>query len=276
MSSLMQQYQKLCSEGRISPKRRKNFLSALRHLAAAYDTTPERLTLTPEVKGTYRNQLKHYLIAQGKSPLAIRNASQEIGQLIRLIDALPQATPIPQVRHWSQPIPHSNATFQAMRATSPYGHQAFLSQSPYFLKLHQWPENIKSQFEVYRVLKRNRLRLPTLNKQIRELQALVGYLSMSGSQRLEKLAPHAIDKLCLKRYADDRQEIVGTPVLSSWDDLFNPKHLESFLTWGAWRIHTPRDAEIRERPPSKPSTMGYHVVKGVPGVVEQKTTILCI
>jgi hypothetical protein len=261
MSSMMQQYEKLCREGLISVKRRKNFLSALRHLAAAFDTTPDRLTLTPEVKGTYRDRLKHYLIAQSKSPLAIRNASQEIGQLIRLIDVLPQAMPIPQVRNSSEPIPRSNATFKAMRETSPYEHQAFLTQSPYFLKMDKWPENIKSQFEVYRALKRNHLRAPTLGKQIRELQALLGYLSMTGSQRLEKLAPHALEKLSLKRYTEDQEEILAAPVLSSWDDLFNIRNLDSFLTWGSWRIHTQKDAEVKERRPSRPSTMGYHVVK---------------
>jgi hypothetical protein len=254
MSSLMQQYQKLCSEEQISPKRQKNFLSALRHLAAAYDTTLDRLTLTPEIKGTYRDQLKRYLMAQGKSALAIRNGSQEIGQLIRLMDALPQATPIPQVRHSSQPIPRSNATFQAMRETSPYGHQAFLSQSPYFLKMDKWPENIKSQFEVYRALKHNRLRMPTLAKQVRGLQALLGYLSMTGAQRLEKLSSHALEKLSLARYTEDREEILAAPVLSSWDDLFNIKHLDSFVTWNAWRVHTRNDAEVKERRPSRPST----------------------
>src|SRR5262245_31700977 len=96
MVSLMQQYEKLCHEGRISDKRRKNFLASLRALAASYGTTPDRLTLTPEVEGTYKDQLKTSLGAQGKSAGAIRNNVQEIGQLIRLIRQLPQAAPLPQ------------------------------------------------------------------------------------------------------------------------------------------------------------------------------------
>jgi hypothetical protein len=262
---VLEVYRRVCTKGLIPHNRQKDVMTALRYLASSYGTTPDLLPLTPEAEMTYRQRLRDYLSAQGKGHSTIRNSIQGIGQYLKAFHQMMQTTPLPPL---PTPIPRSNATIKAMRETSPYGHQAFLTQSPYFLKLDHWPTDIKSRFEVYRLMKKNSLRAPTLAKHIRELQAYVGYLSMTGAQRLEKLPPQARDKLSLKAYKDDLHEILAPPVLSSWDDLFAVGRLDSFITWHAWRIHTPFDAEVKERRPSKPSTMGAHVVKTIAYIAE--------
>jgi hypothetical protein len=248
------------TNGLIPPRRQKDVMTALRYLAASYGTTPDLLPLTPAIETTYRQQLREHLTAQGKGHSTVRNSIQGVGQYLKAVHAILQTPPLSQA---APQVPRSNATFQAMRLTSPYGHQAFLTTSPYFLKVDQWPAAIRTPFKAYQSLKKHQLRQPTLAKQERDMQALVGYLSMTGPQRLEKLPPQALAKLQLSRYADDRAEILETPVLSTWDDLFVEAHLDSFLTWHAWRAHTPSEAAVRERSPSRPTSMSAHVVKDV-------------
>src|SRR5215510_82143 len=100
MSSVMDIYQQLCTEDRFpsaevtDPKRRKqrrdDLKTALRYLAASYDTTPEQLTLTDDLEATCRETLKHYLTAQGKGKSTIRNAGQNITQYLNAYHALQQ------------------------------------------------------------------------------------------------------------------------------------------------------------------------------------------
>jgi hypothetical protein len=260
MPTLMEAYRQVQVQKPFSDTRAKDVMTALRYLAASHDSTPDVLSLTPEVEASYRERLRAHLTTQGKGHSTVRNAIQNVGQCLAKYHEVTQTAPVPV----AEPrVPRSNATFEAMRVTSPYGHQAFLSGTPYFLKVEEWPPAIRQPFEAYKALKKHRLRQPTLDKQTRDFKALVGYLSMTGPQRLEKLPPEALAKLQLPRYADDRAEILGTPVLSTWDDLFVIAHLDSFLTWHAWRAHTPSEASVRERPPSRPTSMGAHVVKDV-------------
>jgi hypothetical protein len=45
--------------------------------------------------------------------------------------------------------------------------------------------------------------------------------------------------------------IVSTPQTTAWNDLFVVAHIKSYVVWSSWRIHTPEDALVHERPPSK-------------------------
>jgi hypothetical protein len=60
-------------------QRQANLNTAIRYLAASYNTTPQRLPLTTEVEAAYRQRLRYTLTARGKGVWTIRNAIQNIG-----------------------------------------------------------------------------------------------------------------------------------------------------------------------------------------------------
>jgi hypothetical protein len=63
-----------------------------------------------------------------------------------------------------------------------------------------------------------------------------------------------------EKFAHDLFSITTPPVLTCWDDVFDLARVQSFLTWHAWRIHTPEEAKILEKAPSRPSTFGNAVL----------------
>lgn len=265
MSTVLEVYQQLCSQALIPPTRQKDVMTALRYLAAAHDSTPDRLPLTRDVESTYKDQLLAYLTGQGKGHSTVRNSIQGVGQFLRAHHQLPQATPIPQTgektMRWA--VAH-----KAMGQASPYKHATWLTSSRYVRHLDQWPADLRAPFERYRRLKKDRLRPATLKGHIFALESHVGYLSMTADERLDHLPAEARKKLGLTRYTDDLETITAPPVLSSWDDLFVLSHVQGFVTWHAWRIHTDADAQVRERPPSKPSTLGKLVADVLTYVAE--------
>ena len=97
------------------------------------------------------------------------------------------------------------------------------------------------------------------------LESFLGYLHLTGKERLLRVHPDTRQKLALKRYDDDREQILTTPTTVAWDDLFILDHIKSFITWHAWRIHTPKQAEDEKRAPSKPSTLGLRVAETMVG-----------
>jgi hypothetical protein len=270
VSTLMDVYHQLCTEDRIPETRRKNFRTTLRYLAESYDSTPDRLALTPEVESTYRDHLRDYLTAQGKHltkqgkpSSAIRNAIQEVGQFLKAYHELTRTPAVPLA-----PLPHErrvryDALLQHMGEASPYKHQTSLIASRYRLTREHWPVEIATGFARFRRVKQGRIRDATMESYVHNLETYLGYLAMTGESRLDHLPPESRRKLALKRYQDDLQTITAPPVLSSWDDLFILDHLKGFITWHAWRIHTPADAQVHERPPSTPSTSGHYVAATV-------------
>jgi hypothetical protein len=237
----------------------ENFLTSLRYLAAAYDGTPDRVPLTPEVEATYEPHMRAYLTAQGKGYYVIRNAVQEVKQFLAAFHALHQTDPIPVVASPAPDVPtppYARVAARDMCDTSPYKHQAWLTKSPYRLHPARWPADIRAHVETYRQMRRASLRASTLGNHLRDLDCYVSYLSLTGEQRLDYLHPDARKKLGLKKYHDDLQAIVTAPASPSWDALFTLGCLESFITWNAWRVQTPAEAKVKERPPSKPSALG--------------------
>jgi Phage integrase family len=256
MSSVLDVYRQLCTEDRLPGKRLKNFRTSVDYLAAAYETTPERLELTPEVEGTYKDRLRTFLTDQGKGKVVIRNTVQEVGQLLRTWQQLPARTSIPQVQA-RQSLKQARAT---VKATSPYGHQAWMSRDFYRLREAHWPADAKAAWAEYRRKVRHQIRRPTLEQRHSYLEAVLGYLRLTPDERLEHLHPSVRRKLMLRRYEDDREEICAAPATEAWADAFAVDNLASFATWHAWRIHTPADAAIEDRPPFKPSHTGIEIL----------------
>jgi hypothetical protein len=248
VSTLFQVYQKLCTEDRIPDKRQKDVLTALRYLAAMHDATPDSLPLTDDLEATYNQDLRTYLTAQGKGQSTIRNTIQGIGQFLRAYHQIPKATPLPQAKDRPK---MGRGTYGVVAKDSPYQHWAWLIQSPYYLPMDQWPPDVRGHVEKYKDLRKDQLRASTLKMQLKAIEAYLGYLRMSGEERLTYLAPESRAKLEMKPYHDDLQAIVSVLPTLAWNDLFKIDHIKSFVVWQSWRIHTPEDAQVLERPPSK-------------------------
>jgi hypothetical protein len=258
VSTLSEVYHRLCTEERFPSKdvtdcqkrqqRQSNLKTSLRYLAAAHDSTPETLFLTPEVEATYKDQIRSYLTAQGKGLSTIRNSIQDVGQFLRAYHQLPLKTPVLQAK--DRPKLRRGETGKVAKG-SPYQHWAWLIQSPYYLPIDQWPQEIRTPFEKYRQLRKDQIRTGTLAMQAKAIEAYLGYLRMSGEERLTYLAPESRAKLEMKRYREDLETILSAPQTLTWNDLFVVDHLKSFVVWQSWRIHTPEDALVVERPPSK-------------------------
>jgi hypothetical protein len=148
-----------------------------------------------------------------------------------------------------------------MTETSPYKHGVWMSQSRYCLPVAQWPAEIRAGFERWLTLKRDDLRPITKRNLTSALTAHLGFLAMTSEARLDLLPPNSREKLMRPRYADDLATITAPPVLSSWDDLFVVNSVRGFVSWHAWRIHTPKDAKVIERAPSLPSCTGLKVTE---------------
>ena len=251
MPTLLKVYHQLCTEDRLPDNRRKDILTALRYLAASSDTTPEQCSLTPEVEATYRQRLRRLLLAQRKGPSTIRNAIQGIGQYLKAYHQMDQSPIIPIVR------PHAIGLEAARREayrTSPYYPRAWLAESHYVKPLDQFSPAIREPMEDFRQRHRTHVRAKTIALQLRRLRGVLSYLAMSPETRLSYLPPEARHKLTLKAYREDLQTITETPILQTIDDLFRVPSCDSFMVWHSWRVHTPEEAAIRDRPPSKPTT----------------------
>jgi hypothetical protein len=258
VSSLSEIYRQLCTEDRFpspdvtDPKRRlqrqNNLKTSLRYLAEAHGSTPDRLPLTPEVEDSYNLRLRDYLKAQGKGHSTVRNTINDIGQFLRIYRQLPKTTRLPQLKGRPK---LTLAAMKGLNTDSPYAHWRWLIQSPYYLRRAQWPTEVEAQFKKYEGIRHDQIRASTMKMQVAAIEAYLGYLGMDGERRLTFLAPESRAKLETKPYRDDLQLITSTPQTLAWNDLFVVDHLKSFVVWQSWRIHTPEDAFVLERAPSK-------------------------
>jgi hypothetical protein len=267
MSTFLEVYRDLCTADRIPAKRRKNFLTSLRYLAKSVDATPEQCPVTRDLEATYAERLQAYLTAHGKSRYVIRNAVQEVKQLFEQAHALTHTAPVPTVVTTPKPLKWHEALAE-LGATSPYNHQTWMTHSLYVLPPAQWPQEVRTHYERWRRLRKDQVRPATIRNFTMGLESLLGYLHLTGEERLLRIHPEAQKKIALKRYEDDRQQILTTPQTVAWDDCFVVDHLKSFVTWHAWRVHTPQDAQVKERPPSKPTTLGVRVVDTMRGFAD--------
>ena len=215
------------------------------------------------MEASYRLRLREDLSAKGKGHSTIRNSIQGIGRYLKAFHQLQHTQPVPVVK---PQIPGWRQSREVMAATSPYKHITWMTQSRYRLGMAQWPKDILDAFQEYRNLKKDSIQAVTLAGHVKCVESHLGYLSIEGKHRLDSLPPDARHKIGLKPYHDDRQTIIAPAVLSSWHDLFNLDGLKGFVTWHAWRIHTPFDAKVKERPPSKPSGRGRMVADAIQSI----------
>lgn len=268
MSTLLQVFQSLGTERLIPEKRQKDIKSALRYLAAAYGGTLERCVLTPEMEAQYKVKLRDYLTAQGKGPVTVRNMIQAVGQGLRAYHALLQTPVVPPVTPVTKRRAQIKHTLRHLAETSPYHHAVWLSHSTYCLKPAQWPADVREGFERWLTLKRDDLRPITKKNLTSAMTGYVGFLALTPDARPDFLPPDSLKKLQGRRYAHDLASIAAPPVLSSWDDLFAVDAVRGYLIWHAWRIQTPQDARVIERPPSFPSCTGLKVAELVMWIAE--------
>jgi hypothetical protein len=260
MPSLLDLYQQICTEKLIPSSRQKDFRTALNYLAASYDTTPEKLPLTEAIEAHYRNQLRTYFEAHPKGKSTIRNTIQAVGQILRAVHHLTQTPPIAIA---PSTIPGFIAAQHDMREKSPYRHHAWMRTSRFRRYPDQWPGDIEQHWRAYCLAKKHSIEPMTLRKQTAEMQAYIGYHCLTPDARLDKLPEPAREKLLHRRYQDDLREIMTPTVLTSWDELFQPSRVQSFITWHAWRVHIATDAAVLQKSPSRPSTTGRDVAETI-------------
>lgn len=265
MSSILEVYRLLCTEDRLPVNRRKDILTALRYLAASQQSSPERLELTPELEATYREALQAYLVAQKKGPYTVRNVIQAIGQYLKAWHVR-QDTPV--VPRRNAKLPRYRQAQAGSNALSPYKHLNWARTSEYALPIEQWPDECRDKYERFVELSDGRVRASTLRRFEAALGALLGYLAMSGEQRLDHLHPDARAKLATPRYRRELRVITELPVGALWDRVFEVAALKSFVVWHTWRMHPPFDAQVREKPPSTPTTRGVMLAHSILGVAQ--------
>ena len=258
MSSIADVFKDLCTSGAIPTTRQKDILTSLRYLAAAHGSSPEQLSMAPEMEQTYKAVLSDYLTAQDKGAFTIRNTIQGVGQFLRAWHHLPAKTPIRQ-------LTPRNRLYEAARKDmgekSPYQHQGWMTHSKYTVLRKHWPEHITAAYEPFEALRRPEVRPATLENYVTGVATLLGYLAMTPEDRLAHVPAEARQKLQLKRYEADLKLIRAAPQTVAWDDLFVVEHIRSFVCWHVWRAHAPMDAKVRERPPSTPTTLGIRVAE---------------
>jgi hypothetical protein len=248
----------------IPPSRQKDFKTALTYLAKAYDIKSSDLPFTPQLEVDYRQRLMEYFEADPKGPHTVRNTLQSLAQLWRAwyqiapvdVTSEPRAPVVP-----TRPaIPKAIAAKAHLASISPYHHGAWLTQHPYAIPESQWPAEVRERWQADRRHQRHMVRPQTLKDDTRDVSAYVSYLLLSPEARLAQLHEHAQQKLTMRIWKDDLEEITRPPVLTSWDELFDTGRLNGFVTWQAWRVHPWDDQDRQDEKPSRPNTLGKMVV----------------
>jgi hypothetical protein len=255
MPSVMEVFTQVClqSPPLIKEKRQKDVRTALKYLASAYGTTPEQLVLTPALEAGYREQLHRHFDEYPKSALTIRNTLQSLGQLWKAFHTLDRTPPVPRPR-----ILGAEVARQRLDAQSPYRHLGWLQRHGYRIPPEQWPGDMAAQWQALTVLRAHDIRWMSQEKDQRTFAFYVSYQLLSPADRLAKLPDEATSRLQTeKKYAGYLQEIMAPAIATSWDELFDPARLNSYITWSAWRVWRWQDAILKEKEPHRPSTQGH-------------------
>jgi hypothetical protein len=113
MATLIEVYEQVCLKPHEPPliarSRHKDVMTALKYLASAYRTTPEKLIFTPTVEAEYRAILRAYFDEHPKGRSTVRNTLQSLAQLWKASHAIQQTPTVPP-----QPptVPGFQAAFQ--------------------------------------------------------------------------------------------------------------------------------------------------------------------
>ena len=257
MTSIIRLYEDVCWQQLIPPTRQKDIKTAMTYLASSLDSTPDTLQLDQMIEATYRQRFRDYFLIHPKGQSTIRNTIQAIGQLFKAIHQLDQSPPIPLA---PPAIPKTEVARQHLVAHSPYQHAVWLARHRYRLTSEHWPSDIARAWAGYRQHAMSRTRANSVKQRDEQMKTYVSYHLLAPDARLEMIHPDALRKLRLASFEHDMLTITTPPVLTSLDELFDLPRLQSFVTWHAWRVHTPEDAAILTKAPARPTTWGQHVI----------------
>jgi hypothetical protein len=257
MVSLMQIYQQVCTHEPplIATSSHKDVLTALKYLAKTYGTTPDVLAFTPAVEADYRQRLHTYFAAHPKGHSTVRNTLNYLSKLWKVFHTLDRTPPI----HSPAPmVPGVKAARTQLRAQSPYRHARWLRQHPYDLPRQQWPAAVAHRWEAYLQTRTHDVRGSSATAYTKRFALYVGYQLLSPADRLSRLPDIAQAKLKTKAYASPLREITEQPILTSWEEIFDPVRLNSYITWSSWRCWRWHDEALKEKPPHRPSTTAWN------------------
>ena len=242
--------------------RQKDIKTAIKYLAASYNTIPQALTWTTDLEAMYREHLRTYLEHQHKGVYTIRNVLQTIGQFWKVMHTY-QLTPTVPGAVPARAIVRPHAARKAMDAASPYAYMGWLTTHPYCQPIEQWPAEITQRWRAYRQSIRHQVRAITLNAAYsREFSGYVSYHLTTPDDRLAQLPPPAHARIRLRQHADDLEEILFHPVVTTWEDLLRIGRVHSFITWQSWRVFPWGCCELPEgQSPPRPTQHAMSTVK---------------
>lgn len=255
MLSILDIYNEVCTKPHTPPfiavSRHKDVMTALKYLASAHGTTPDKLAFTPALEAGYRQQLRTYLKEHQKGYAVIRNTLQYLAQLWKAFHTLDQTPPVPPQ---SPAIPGASAARKHIRGQSPYRHYSWLCKHPYELPPTQWPAQIAARWNTYVQSRTHDVRATSFGAYTKRFSLYVGYQLLCSPCRLSRLPESAQAKLKTKAHTSQLREITDPPILTSWDELFEPARLNSYITWSSWRCWPWHDEALRAKTPHRPST----------------------
>jgi integrase len=265
MFSTMDVFTQVCTKPHepplIAPSRHKDVMTALKYLASAHGMTANKLEFTPELEGNYREKLHAYFDEHPKGQSTIRNTLQYLAQLWKAFHTINQTPPVPrQVPH----VPSVRAVRKRLREEAPYRHLTWMQQHRYRISPEQWPVEMSTRWNAFTLLVAHDMRWVTLNRYQEIFISYLSYHLLSATDRMVALPDEANAMLAIKQaYAAARQEIMAPTIVTSWDELFEPARLNSYITWSAWRCWRWHDDILKEKEPHRPSTQGKKAAKTI-------------
>ena len=236
----------------------RNISTSLKYLASAYGTTVEQLTFSPDLEAGYREQLRTYFHEHPKNSNTVRNTLNYLAKLWKAFHQLDQAPPVPRL---APRIPRAEQAITRLQERSPYRHLGWLNQHGYRVPPEQWPGDISARWDAVVASRAHEIRPMTAKKDQAAFTYYVSYQLLSPDRRLATLPDAAQAKLRDKKYANWLREIITPSRVSSWDELFDPTRMNSYLTWSAWRSWRWQDELLKEKDPHRPSAQGRMVAQ---------------
>lgn len=241
----------------IADNSHKNVKTALKYLASAYGTTPEKLAFTSDIEAGYREQLRAYFDEHPKGQSTIRNTLQYLAQLWKAFHTIDRTPPVPRQ---APKVPGFEVSRQRLNDQSPYRHLRWLQRAGgYWIAPEQWPKDISTQWDAFAALYAHDARWVTFELARKAFGYYVSYQLLSPTDRLAAMPEEAQTKLQTGKYAGWLREITTPPIVVSWDELFELSRLNSYLTWSSWRCWRWHDEILKEREPHRPSMRGKQV-----------------
>jgi integrase len=199
----------LVSRGKLPKTREKDFKTALRKLADAYEQELDDLDLA-SMETTYSDRVRTYLRQCSPAPSAYtqRNVRQNLKQFYRLLH---EVGFLKAATHGTQKRTNHREAMAEGGRTSPYRSRTSAVLAPYYTRLPQWPAAIREPWERYCASKTFEIRPSTVDMYGRTMTPYVSY------------------GLNIER-----------PSITTWDELFDPVRVAKFITWHAQRVGASR------------------------------------